>query len=147
MRFHVRLILLAASLTSTTFAFPDIGASSTRRIMLLHGTGSTASSFMNSPTKRGAKDFLAGVPAEGIWSSNALWNKPGMKKARWNWQVSALDADGPDGNWYSSDGVFQGVEDSVARVEQAILDRHWPVGFDSSRVLSSHSRFSHFLGS
>ena len=121
-----QVLLLTSSLAATSVAFPAIGADNTRRIMLLHGTGSSASSFMNSPTRHGAKDFIAGIPAEGLWSSNALWNKPGMKKSRWNWHISALDADGPDGNWYASEGGSKqllGLDASIARVEQAIVER------------------------
>lgn len=44
-----------------------------------------------------------------------------MRKAVWIWHVSALDADGPDGNWY--DSSFGGLDASIARVEQAIEER------------------------
>ena len=115
-------LLVASTLLATVESFPKIGAQSTRRIMLLHGSGSTAASFLNSPTRLGAKDFLAGVPMEGVWSSNELWNKPGMRKAVWNWHVSALDAAGPNGDWYASD-TLRGLDDSIEAVEAAIVEQ------------------------
>lgn len=118
----MRIASIIIATAAIADGFPAIGAYSTRRIMLLHGTGSSASSFLNSPTRRGAKDFIAGIPAEGIWNSNERWNKPGMRKSTWNWHISALDAAG-DGDWHSSDGSFGGLDGSVAQVEAAIEER------------------------
>ena len=43
-----------------------------------------------------------------------------MRQAVWNWHISALDAEGPDGNWYASDGSFRGLDSSIRQVEEAI---------------------------
>lgn len=37
-------------------------AMSSRRMLLLHGSGTTAGAFVNSPTASGARDFLSGIP-------------------------------------------------------------------------------------
>lgn len=119
----MRTALLVIASLVIAYSLPAIGASSTRRVLLLHGTGSTASSFIHSPTKRGAKSFLAGVPMEGLWNSNAAWNSRGVPPAAWNWHVSAIDAQGPEGDWWADDGTYRGSEDSIARVEAEIEER------------------------
>ena len=117
------LVLLAA--LARVQCFPAIGAMSTRRVMLLHGQACAGSSFLRSPTRNGAKDFLAGVPAEGLWNSNGLWNKPGMKKTSWFWHISAANAGHADGNWYEErdDGTLVGMDESIAQVEAEIEEQ------------------------
>ena len=136
---RLAVILLAVLSLTCVDAMPAIGASSTRRILLLHGTGASAGAFLNSPTKRGAKGFLAGVPAEGVWNSNAAWNANGQKTAAWNWHISAVDAQGPDGNWFSEDGSFRGADESIAHIEAEIEERKITgvVGFEQGGQLAA----------
>ena len=137
MSHELRVLQLIIAAFTLVESFPAIGAASTRRIMLLHGSQTSASSFLNSPSRFGAKDFIAGVPAEGVWSTNELWNKPGMRQAVWNWHISALDAEGPDGNWYASD--LKGLDASIERVEEAIEQREVTgiIGFEQGGLVAA----------
>mmetsp|Transcript_7166 Transcript_7166/g.12046 ORF Transcript_7166/g.12046 Transcript_7166/m.12046 type:complete len:243 (-) Transcript_7166:257-985(-) len=101
--------LLAIATFSVVKSSP-LGAASARRFLLLHGTGSSAGAFVNSPTASGAKNFLSGVPCRTDASSTLI--PP-------NWQYTALDAESTDGSWWK-DGSFSGADASISSVESAI---------------------------
>lgn len=83
-----------------------------RHFLLVHGSGTSASAFENSPTAAGAKLFLAGVPRRQDANSALV---PA------NWQYSAPDAGTADGSWWQGDGV--GLDLSVERIEAIIAAR------------------------
>ena len=101
------LVLVAAAAASA-----PIGAESSRRFLLLHGTGSSAGAFVNSPTARGAKEFLSGVPRRV--DANSILVPP-------NWQYMAIDACNSDGDWWSGGDSFTGIGASIAAVEDAVV--------------------------
>jgi hypothetical protein len=99
-----------AMLIASVVAAP-IGAESSRRFLLLHGTGTTAGAFVNSPTVRGAKEFLSGVPRR---VDTGILVPP-------NWQYTALDASGSGEEWWTGDAM-KGIEESIAAVEAAVVE-------------------------
>lgn len=105
----MRILLLAAAANHVA-AMPAIGAQSGRRFLLLHGSGTTAGAFLNSPTKLGAKKFLSGVPCRQDAGSDI---PP-------NWMYTALDADSVDGDWFGKD--FKGLDKSVSSICEEIED-------------------------
>lgn len=106
------LLIIAALVPVHGFAAP-IGASSPRRMLLLHGSGSSAGAFPVSPTAMGGKEFLAGVPRR----TDAGTRSPP------NWIYSGFDADTSDGCWYKEDGKFTGLQQSIEGVEAAIVEQ------------------------
>lgn len=134
----MRAILVCVVVASVSGS-PAIGAASSRRFLLLHGSRTTAGAFLNSPTTYGAKEFLSGVPCRTDANSCArLLSNPvhllvafypiACRRAACalrsvlvppNWQYTALDAASSDGAWWSGDG-FKGLDASVAAVEDAI---------------------------
>jgi len=109
----LRLLTLSATLLGA-LSFPAIGADSPRRMLVLHGSGTTAGAFVNSPTTSGAKKFLSGVPCRQ--------DAGGGSGVPPNWQWSALDAGSPDGSWWS-DEKYSGLQQSIANVEAEILEQ------------------------
>jgi pimeloyl-ACP methyl ester carboxylesterase len=81
-----------------------------RHFLLLHGSGTSAGAFVNSPTAAGAKNFLQGVPRRPDQGNGFV---------PLNWQYSAVDAGTPNGDWWQGDG-YKGLDDAVAEVEAAI---------------------------
>ena len=104
-----RLLLALLFVADGAVSLPAIGASSSRRFLLLHGSGTTAGAFLNSPTKLGAKNFLNGVPCRT--DANSALIPP-------NWLYTALDADSVDGGWYGKD--FEGWEKSIVSIANTI---------------------------
>ena len=86
-------------------------AMSSRRLVVLHGTGTSAGAFVNSLSPRGGKNFLSGIPLR----VDAGGDVPP------NWQWEALDADTVGGSWWEGDG-FKGMEASIEYVESAIVE-------------------------
>jgi hypothetical protein len=83
-----------------------------RSFIILHGSGTSAGAFINSPTAAGAKDFLTGVPRRP---------DQGSGKVPLNWQYVAVDAGTAEGNWWEDgDDALKGMDASVAAVEAAI---------------------------
>ena len=78
--------------------------------LLLHGSGTSAGAFVNSPTAKGAKEFLQGVPSRV--DAGGILIPP-------NWQYTAIDAASSDGGWWTGD--YKGLEASIAFVEDAIV--------------------------
>ena len=112
---QMKVILLLGAGLLRVHAFPfaaPIGADSPRRFLLLHGSGTTAGAFVNSPTARGAKEFLTGVPRR---VDTGILIPP-------NWIYSALDAGFADG-WWEGDDKFKNVDKSIAEVEAAIEEQ------------------------
>lgn len=107
----MRTVLLAAIVPTVHGLAAPIGASSPRRMLLLHGSGSSAGAFPVSPTAMGGKEFLAGVPRR----TDAGTRAPP------NWIYSGLDE--KDGYWYKEDGKFTGLQQSIESVEAAILEQ------------------------
>ncbi|KAL1515960.1 hypothetical protein AB1Y20_002573 [Prymnesium parvum] len=99
-----------------TPGLPAIGAASSRRFLLLHGSGTSAGAFLNSPTASGAKSFLSGVPCR----VDAGGDVPP------NWLYSAVDAGTDDGSWWKGDAL-EGIDRSIAKVEAAV-DEQQAVG-------------------
>ena len=64
---------------------------------------------------------------EGVWS----------KTAAWNWHISAIDAEGPGGDWFDEDGT--GAKSSIAQIEAEIEERKITglVGFDTGGQLAA----------
>ena len=104
MRFHLTLLGLAGVHAG------KFGASSPRRFVLLHGSGTSAGAFVVSPTAAGAKGFLSGVPRRTDAGSTA---PP-------NWLYEPLDSGSADGCWWQ-DG-YKGAEASLAAVEEAVAE-------------------------
>ena len=85
------------------------GASSHRRFVLLHGSGTSAGAFTASPTAMGGKRFLDGVPRRMDAGSAA---PP-------NWMYAAIDAGSGDGSWFD-EGTMKRADLSIVAVEDAI---------------------------
>ena len=79
------------------------GASSHRRFVLLHGSGTSAGAFTASPTAMGGKKFLDGVPRRTD-AGNA---------APPNWMYAAIDAGSGDGSWFD-EGTMKRADVSIA---------------------------------
>ena len=99
-------------------AYPDRN----KKLLLLHGSGQTASSFLNLPTSRSAKEFLAGMPLPN--------------RFRDNWDHVAIDAGTADGCWCNDGSSFDA---SIAKVEAAIAEEQVAglVGFEQGGSLAS----------
>ena len=82
------------------------GSAAARRFLLVHGSGTTAEAFVNSPTAAGAKDFLLGLPPR--------------RRDPNPWCYTALDAGSADGTWYDDKSGWKGLEEAVEVVEEAI---------------------------
>ena len=82
------------------------GSAAARRFLLLHGSGTTAEAFVNSPTAAGAKDFILGLPPR--------------RRDPNPWCYTALDAGSADGTWYDDQNGLKGLEEAVQVVEDAI---------------------------
>lgn len=116
----MRSVLLRIIFINTARALAGkFGAETGRRMVLLHGSKTSAGAFVNSPTKNGAKEFLAGVPRRTDAGSVA---PP-------NWLFEALDATavipdgrGAAGTWFQDDGACTGMQASVAAIEAFIRD-------------------------
>ena len=106
------LCLAANAAAAMSIGAASIGAESSRRMLLLHGSGTSAGTFVNSPTASGAKRYLAGVPRR----ADAGASIPP------NWQYHALDAGTDDGSWWTGDDG-KGLEKSVASVERALVEQ------------------------
>ena len=100
--------MLLLAMVVGVVSFPAIGAESGRRFLLLHNSYTTSGAFPNSPTAKGAKDFLFGVPRRV--DANSVLVPP-------NWQYSGIEATFDDGWWK---GDFDGLEQSIAKIEDAI---------------------------
>lgn len=83
-----------------------------RHFLMIHGSGMSGAAFLSSPTERGARNFLNGVPLRADHST-------GLVPA--NWQYAALDARTDDGTWFG-DG-FKGLDKAVATVEAVLASR------------------------
>ena len=83
-----------------------------RHFLMIHGSGMSGAAFLSSPTERGARNFLNGVPLRADHST-------GLVPA--NWQYAALDARTDDGTWFG-DG-FKGLDKAVATVESVLASR------------------------
>jgi len=103
-------VLLAT--VSAVRAMAAVGAATPRRMVLLHGSGTSAGAFVNSPTKYGAKEFLLGVPRRTDAGNVA---PP-------NWLYEALDALSAEGEWWQGGGKYTGIEASIAAVEDQIRE-------------------------
>ena len=86
-----------------------------RSFLLVHGSGSSASAFPNSPTASGAKNFLSGVPRRPDQGGMA-----GIIPL--NWQYYAVDAGSTDGSWWQGDD-YSGMAAAIAEVEAAIEEK------------------------
>ena len=82
-----------------------------RHFLLLHGSGTSAGAFVNSPTAAGAKKFLSGVPRRPDQGNGFV---------PLNWQYSAIDAGTANGEWWTG-ANYKGLEDAVANVEAEIV--------------------------
>lgn len=107
----MRLLLLAAALVPARSMAGVIGAESPRRFLLLHGAGTSGGAFLSSPSARGAKQFLKGVPRRPD-AGGAI--PP-------NWIYSALDAGSADGRWFDDD--YGGLDFAIKEVEVAIREQ------------------------
>jgi len=83
--------------------------SQARKMLLIHGSGSSRGAFVNSPTDRGAQGFISGVPCR---------QDAGSSQVPRNWQYAAIDAGSNDGTWYDADG--KRLDASVKAVESFI---------------------------
>mgnify|MGYP006156615837 CR=1 FL=1 len=92
---HYLLVASFAGVESYTF-------SHRRHFILLHGSGTSGAAFPNSPTNKGAKSFMQGVPRRVDANS-------GLVPANWQWV--ALDAGNDEGTWLLN------LASSVAAVE------------------------------
>ena len=137
-----RALRRAALLALTTADAAPIGARSTRRILLLHGTGASAAAFVN----HGAKPLISAVPC---------WLDAGAPGVPLNWQFSALDADeglplrgaGYDGElWGYPKGEDEdtatkcpGADESIAAVEANVVEDGIAgiVGFEQGGALAA----------
>ena len=99
-------------------AYPDRD----KKFMLLHGSGQTAHSFVNMPTARSAKDFLAGMPLPN--------------RFRDNWEFTTMDADTASGEWCEDGTAFDA---SIAKVEAAVEEQQVAglVGFEQGGTLAA----------
>lgn len=82
------------------------GSAAARRFLLLHGAGTTAEAFVNSPTASGAKDFLLGLPPR--------------RRDPNPWCYTALDAGSADGTWYDDQDGWTGLDRAIEAVEEAV---------------------------
>lgn len=106
---HLESLTLALAFATFTPANALLYANR-RSFLLIHGKGTSAGAFANSPTAAGAKDFIAGVPRRP---------DQGTGFVPLNWQYVAVDAGTEDGSWWQGSDL-RGMEASVATVEAAI---------------------------
>ena len=91
-----------------------------KRLLLLHGSGQSEHSFVNMPSVRSAKDFLAGMPLPNRFKEN--------------WEHTTIDAGTSDGCWWEVD-----ADASIAKVEAAIEEQQVAglVGFEQGGALAA----------
>ena len=110
---------LVLSLAATLIALVDANVLPTKTLLMLHGSGQTSSAFLISPTKRGAKHFLSGMP----WPN----------RFKLNWKYKAIDAGNAEGSW------MEDVDASVAAIEMAIEEEGISglVGFEEGGTVAA----------
>ena len=107
-----RIVLVISVGAVEPMAAAPVGAASPRRMLMLHGSGASAGSFVNSDTKYGGKEFIEGIPRRTDAGSVA---PP-------NWLYEALDANSGNGEWWQDGDALTGIEASIAAVENEICN-------------------------
>lgn len=103
-------LLVVAALLDSIGHIDALQYTNRRIFLLLHGSGTSAGAFPNSPTASGAKGFLSGVPRRPDHGAGLV---------PLNWQFKTLDAGSNDGSWWEGD-TYKRLDASVAAVEAAI---------------------------
>ena len=84
---------------------------SSRRMLILHGSGTSAGAFVNSDSAVGGKNFISGIPCRMDAGNRVPPN--------WQWEV--LDAGSGDGSWWPEGAdPTSGLDAAVAAVEVAM---------------------------